>query len=199
MTMITFTETAHDKILGILKAKGQDGFAVRLRITGRDTDDFQYEFRSVERETLREGDTVLDMDGFELFVDAESLPNLNGATIDFGGLASGGFKIENPNPVWTSEAARRVAEVINTQINPAVAAHSGRIALVDVKDDIAYVKMEGGCQGCGLAGVTLSQGIQKQIMGQVPEILSVVDITHHAEGENPFYVKGQAGESPVSR
>lgn len=196
---ITFTETAHDKILGLLKAKGQDGFAVRLRITGRDTDDFLYEFRSVEQGTRREGDTVLNMDGFDLFVDAESLPHLDGATIDLGGLAGGGFKIDNPNPVWTSEIARKVAEVINTQINPAVAAHSGRIALVDVEDDVAYVKMEGGCQGCGLAGVTLSQGIQKQIMGQVPEVKSVVDVTHHAQGENPYYAKGQAGQSPVTR
>lgn len=195
--MITFTETAREKLLGVLSAKGQDGFAVRIRITGRDTDDFIYEFRSVEEATRREDDIVLDMGGFQMFVDPESAAHLEGAVIDFTGL-SGGFKIENPNPVWMSDVARRVAEVISTQINPAVAAHSGSITLVDVRDDVAYIRMQGGCQGCGLAGVTLTQGVERQIKGQVPEIQRVVDVTAHEKGERPFYEKGAAGQSPVT-
>lgn len=196
--MITFTETAREKVLGILNAKGQDGFAVRIRITGRDTNDFIYEFRSVEEATQREGDIVLDMGGFHLFVDPESAAHLDGAVIDFKGLAGGGFKIENPNPVWTSDVARRVAEVISTQINPAIAAHSGSITLVDVRDKVAYIRMQGGCQGCGMAGVTLTQGVERQIKGQVPEIQQVVDVTAHEKGERPFYAKGAAGQSPVA-
>lgn len=196
--MITFTQAARDRILEILTAKGQDGFAVRLRVVGRDTDDFIYEFRSVEEATRREGDTVLDMGGFNLFVDEESAANLQGAVIDFSGLAGGGFKIENPNPVWTSDTARRVAEVLSTQINPAVAAHSGRITLVDVRDSVAYIRMQGGCQGCGLAGVTLTQGVERQIKSQVPEIEAVVDVTRHEEGARPFYAQGAAGQSPVT-
>lgn len=196
--MITFTEPAREKILELMHAKRQAGFAVRIRITGRDADDFAYEFRSVEAATRRADDLVLDMGGFDLFVDPASAEHLDGAVIDFAGLAGGGFKIENPNPVWTDDTARRVAEVISTQINPAVAAHSGKIALVDVRDGTAYVQMQGGCQGCGLAGVTLAQGIERQIKDQVPEIAAVVDVTQHAEGENPFYVKGEAGQSPVT-
>ncbi|HQA69827.1 MAG TPA: NifU family protein, partial [Aggregatilineales bacterium] len=162
--MITFTDAARDKILETLRAKGQDGFAVRIRITGRDTDEFIYEFRSVEMATRREDDLVLDMGGFNLLVDPESAEHLQGSVID---LSRTGFKIDNPNPVWTDDLARRVAEVISTQINPAVAAHSGRITLVDVRDNKAYIRMQGGCQGCGLAGVTLTQGVERQIRGQV--------------------------------
>lgn len=196
--MITFTDAAHDKILETLQAKGQDGFAVRIRITGRDTDEFIYDFRSVEMATRREDDLVLDMGGFNLLVDPESAEHLHGAVIDFAG-PRGGFKIDNPNPVWTNDVARRVAEVISTQINPAVAAHSGRITLVDVRDNKAYIRMQGGCQGCGLAGVTLTQGVERQIRGQVPEIEAVIDVTRHEEGERPFYQRGQAGASPVAR
>lgn len=195
--MLTFTDSAREKIRGILQAKGQDGYAVRLRITGRDTDDFLYEFRSVERATRRADDLVVDAGGFEVLVDPESAPHLEGAEVDFAGLAGGGFKIENPNPVWEDDTAREVARVIAEQINPGVAAHSGRITLVDVKDGEAFIRMQGGCQGCGLAGVTLRMGVEKAIREAVPAIERVVDITEHEQGAAPYYT-GTAGQSPVA-
>jgi len=47
--------------------------------------------------------------------------------------------------------------------------------------------MSGGCQGCGLAKVTLSQGIAVAIQDAVPEVLEIVDVTDHASGSNPYY------------
>lgn len=196
--MLTFTDAAREKIESILQAKGQAGYAVRLRITGRDTDDFLYEFRSVERATRRADDLVIDAGQFEVLVDPESAPHLEGAVVDFGGLATGGFKIDNPNPVWQDEVARAVAEVIAEKINPGVAAHSGRITLVDVKNGEAFIRMQGGCQGCGLAGVTLRMGVEKAIKEAVPTIERVVDITEHEQGHAPYYT-GAAGQSPVAQ
>jgi Fe/S biogenesis protein NfuA len=196
--MLIFTDSAREKIEGILQAKGQAGYAVRLRITGRDTDEFLYEFRSVERATRRADDLVIDAGGFEVFVDPESAPHLEGAEVDFAGLAGGGFKIENPNPVWEDDMSRAVAKVIAEKINPGVAAHSGRITLVDVKNGEALIRMQGGCQGCGLAGVTLRMGVEKAIKEEVPEIERVVDITEHEEGQTPYYT-GSAGQSPVAQ
>jgi Fe/S biogenesis protein NfuA len=195
--VITLTESAQAKIQEILASKGQEGFAVRLRIKGRTTDAFLYEFRSVEEATRLENDVVVDGDDFHLFIDADSADLLNGATIDFGGLGAGGFKIDNPNPVWVDEIAKRVSDVIHNQINPAVAMHSGEITLVDVRDNTVYIRMQGGCQGCGMAGVTLRQGIEKQIRQQVPEIKGIVDVTMHDQGESPYYAPDQAGASPV--
>jgi Fe/S biogenesis protein NfuA len=194
---LTFTPAAQVKIRDILRAKGQAGFAVRMRVVGRDTDNFQYEFRSVEEATRRPDDVVLSVEGFSVFVDPESARHLNGAAIDFGGLGSGGFRIENPNPVWTDETARAVARVIAEQINPAIAAHSGSVTLVDVRDDTVYVRLNGGCQGCGAAGITLKLGIERQIRQAVPNIQSVVDLTEHDKGHTPFYAPGQTGRSPV--
>ncbi len=197
--MLTFTEAAQERIRAILRSKGQEGFAVRLRITGRDTESFIYEFRTVEEATRRPDDLIIACEGFNVFIDAESAPHLEGAVVDFGGLGSGGFKIDNPNPVWTDETARRVAAVIAEQINPALAIHSGSVTLVDVRDNVAYIRMQGGCQGCGLAGVTLRQGIERQIKQQVPQIAAVVDVTRHDEGKTPYYTPGQAGQSPLAR
>ncbi len=196
--MLTFTEVARARIAEILEAKGQAGFAVRLRVIGRDTDRFLYEFRSVEQATRRADDLVIDMGAFSVFIDPESMLHLKGATIDFGGLNEGGFKIDNPNPVWTDDTARQVAQVIAERINPAIAAHSGKITLLDVRDNVAYIRMQGGCQGCGMAGVTLRLGIKRQIQEAIPQITDVVDLTEHERGTNPYYVPGQAGQSPVA-
>ncbi|NIV57136.1 MAG: hypothetical protein GWN07_23930, partial [Actinobacteria bacterium] len=59
--------------------------------------------------------------------------------------------------------ADRIREVLDTQINPAIAGHGGFAELVAVEDDTAFLRMGGGCQGCGLAQVTLSQGIEVAI------------------------------------
>jgi Fe/S biogenesis protein NfuA len=65
--------------------------------------------------------------------------------------------------------------------------HGGSAELVAVEDTTAYVRLGGGCVGCGMATVTLSQGIEVAIKEAVPEILSVVDVTDHASGTNPYY------------
>ena len=72
-------------------------------------------------------------------------------------------------------------------MNPAVAAHGGRISLVDVQDDTVYIRLEGGCQGCGMAEATLKQGVEVEIKQAVPSITAVLDVTDHAGGSNPYY------------
>ena len=197
--MFTFTQSAQEKITRMLNEKGQDSYAVRVRVLGRDVDTFVYDFRSVESATRREDDLVIDLGSFQAFIDPESALYLEGASIDFGGLGTGGFRIDNPNPVWEDETAREVAEVIAQQINPAVASHGGRIMLVDVKDNVAYIRMQGGCQGCGMAAVTLHAGVEKQIREKIPSITGVVDVTRHEEGPSPYYEQGAEGESPVKQ
>ena len=80
-----------------------------------------------------------------------------------------------------------VIQVLEEQINPAIAAHGGRADLVAVEEDTAYLRLSGGCAGCGLAAVTLSQGIEVAIRESVPEIVNIVDVTDHASGTNPYY------------
>lgn len=83
--------------------------------------------------------------------------------------------------------AEAVQLLLEDKVNPAVAAHGGRITLVDVADHVAYLKMEGGCQGCSASAVTLQQGVKNAILTEVPSIQGVVDVTDHAAGMNPFF------------
>jgi Fe-S cluster biogenesis protein NfuA len=88
---------------------------------------------------------------------------------------------------------RAILQVLDERINPSIASHGGHISLIDVKDDRAYVRLEGGCQGCGMADVTLKQGVEVEIKNVVPNIIAVLDVTDHAEGSNPYYSPGKGG------
>ena len=88
-----------------------------------------------------------------------------------------------------------VYNLLEESINPSVAAHGGHIALIDVADHIAFIRLEGGCQGCGMADVTLKHGVEVAILKEVPSIVEVRDATDHAGGENPFYEADKAGLS----
>jgi len=85
------------------------------------------------------------------------------------------------------DVAQRVIQVLDQQVNPAIAAHGGHAELVAVEEDAAYLRLGGGCQGCGMATVTLGQGIEVAILEAVPEITRVVDVTDHAVGTNPYF------------
>ena len=78
--------------------------------------------------------------------------------------------------------------MLETRINPAIAAHGGYITLIDIQEHIAYVEMSGGCQGCGMADATLKQGVEVEIKTAVPAIERVLDVTDHAGGTNPYYI-----------
>ncbi len=80
-----------------------------------------------------------------------------------------------------------IEEIFNTQVNPAVAQHGGKVELVDVQDMTVVVRMMGGCQGCGMANVTLRQGIEASLKRQLPGLKGIKDITDHASGTNPYF------------
>ncbi len=85
------------------------------------------------------------------------------------------------------DLAGRIQTILDAEINPAVAAHRGHIRLVDVTDGRVQLRLEGGCQGCNLAQVTLRQGIEPMLRERLVDVVSVVDVTNHAEGGEPFY------------
>lgn len=80
-----------------------------------------------------------------------------------------------------------IRDLLDREINPAVAQHGGFVELIDVRRNTVYLRLGGGCQGCGAADVTLKQGIEKAIRNLVPAVGEILDTTDHAAGRNPYY------------
>jgi Fe/S biogenesis protein NfuA len=193
--VLTFTDAARQRVTEFLANQGRPGLALRVAVAGRTAGGFRYQLGIVEEATRDADDVDLDAGPFKVLIDRESLEDMRGAEVDFVETAGGGgLQINNPNPVWRDPLALRVQEVIDQRINPGVAQHGGFIELLGVKDDKVYIRMGGGCVGCGMADVTLKQGVETLITQEVPEITAVIDETDHASGENPYYrpAKGAA-------
>ncbi|SLN25845.1 NifU family protein [Oceanibacterium hippocampi] len=92
-----------------------------------------------------------------------------------------------PKPGLGTDRGQAIARFLDERINPSVASHGGHIALVDVQDDRVFIRLEGGCHGCGMADVTLKQGVEVEIKRAFPDISAVLDVTDHASGNNPYY------------
>ncbi len=107
------------------------------------------------------------------------------------------YRDAQPKPGLETPEGKAIKQVLDERINPAVAAHGGHIALVDVQGDRVYIRLEGGCQGCGMADVTLKQGVEVEIRRVAPAIAAVLDVTDHAGGTNPYYQPGKGGATAV--
>jgi len=93
--------------------------------------------------------------------------------------------------VSDDELYERVSDLFEQQVNPMVARHGGRVELIDVQDAVVLLRMGGGCQGCGMASVTLRQGIEGMLTQYLPEVKGIVDITDHASGTNPYFASAK--------
>jgi len=89
------------------------------------------------------------------------------------------------------EIREKVQAVLDSQINPGVASHGGFVQLVEVRENNVFVQLGGGCQGCGMANVTLRQGVETAIRKAVPEVGAIFDATDHAAGRNPYYASSK--------
>jgi len=103
------------------------------------------------------------------------------------GFALSQEQIEDRMMLMGRGTKEKVQYLLAHKINPGVAAHAGFVELIDVKDNNVYIRLGGGCQGCGAADFTLRQGIEAIIRKEVPEIDQILDITDHAAGLNPYY------------
>lgn len=209
--MSTATSTATAAVLGVtpaalavvLQARSDEadaeGLALWVEVTGAANGAYTYDiyFQPAADATAR--DETVQVGELTVVVPERSVARIRGARLDWSDDGDGGLVILNPNtpPVTTrpsppagdltSDLARRVLAVLDEQINPSIASHGGRADLVSVDDGVAYLRLSGGCQGCGMASVTLSQGIEVALRDEVPEITRVVDVTDHAGGANPYF------------
>lgn len=193
--MISFTDTAKDRVLHFIEAQRSQGVTA-LRIAGNRAEQRLW---LVKPEDKREDDLVQSEAGFDVYLDRQSAGQLDGATVDFvDGVMQSGFRLFFAGTTWDDPITQKVQDVIDRQINPGVASHGGAVTLEGVKDGVALIRFGGGCHGCGAADVTLKQGIDRMLREAVPEIVGVQDVTDHSTGENPYYAREESASSPLA-
>ena len=141
---------------------------------------------------------------FKLFVEKNSESWLDKAQIDFEENATGGALtirapgIKGSEPAADSPLDRQIEWLLDSEINPSLAAHGGRVSLVEITRNMeAVLQFGGGCHGCGMVDVTLKQGIEKTLLQKIPQLTAVIDSTDHRSGKNPYYAAGARGQSAV--
>ncbi len=180
-----------------------DDLALWLEVSGVENGAYTYDMWFQQASDAGPGDAVWKSDGLAVVVASSSIDQVRGATLDVSHLGGEqGLVMINPNspPVaraaaladipeadLSSPTAQAILQILEEEVNPQIAMHGGWADLVAFEDGTAYLRMSGGCQGCGLAKVTLSQGIAVAIQDAIPDVRDIVDVTDHASGSNPYY------------
>lgn len=193
--VIDVTPEAVNTILEIRAAEPDaDELALTVAIVGVANLQFSYELTFIPLEDAGDDDVLQRFGDLPVVVAAGSATRLEDAQIL---IRDGGLSIDNPNSPsptivagngeLTGPLAERVRTILEQHINPAIGSHGGMAQLVAVEGDTVYLRLGGGCQGCGMAAVTLRQGIEAAIKEALPEVKNVVDVTDHEAGTNPYY------------
>jgi Fe/S biogenesis protein NfuA len=204
--VLTLTEDARNVVLDAMNAETSEGLALWVEVTGTRGTGYAYDLYFSEL-SLAQDDAAIGHDGdITIVVPATSVTRLRGSRLEFASEGGGGLVLVNPNNPSPEEVNPGVpAEVLafgvngalgsvaltvlEDHINPSIAAHGGRADLVAMDEDkgVAYIKLSGGCQGCAMSRMTLSQGIETMLREEIPQLTEVLDVTDHASGVNPFY------------
>ena len=171
--------------------------ALRVAITGSNGPEFTYDLSFEDIDEARPEDHKYQVNELTVIIPKSDLENLTGATLDLpSNPMQGGLVIRNPNRPkmlegedieLTGTPGQKLQQLLDTHINPSLAAHSGYAELVKMDGTVAHILMGGGCQGCAMSAATLRQGIEVMIAEAIPEISEIVDVTDHEAGENPFF------------
>jgi len=183
------------------KEPGDKEYALFLQIDGVHGNQFTYDLSFLDINQARSDDLRLDFGNLTVIIASKDIDKFDGASLDMSDDEfAPGLTMDNPNtpspamignpadlPELKGELAEKVQAVLENQINPAIASHGGAAQLIGVEGNDIYLRLGGGCQGCGMAQVTLSQGIEASLRQAVPEIGNIIDATDHAAGENPYF------------
>jgi Fe/S biogenesis protein NfuA len=207
--ILKLTDEARNVVLDALANEAQgDDLALWVEVTGTRGAGYSYDLFFSDRADAPSDAAIGSDGGVTIVIPLQSVERLRGSRLEFASEGGGGLVLVNPNAPTPEEINPGVpseilalglegplavfaVSVLEQHVNPSIASHGGRADLValDEEKKIAYVKLSGGCQGCAMSRMTLSDGIEATLRDAIPELTGVVDVTDHASGVNPFYSK----------
>ena len=197
--MIDISESAQTHFRRLIEREGIQGLGVRLSAVHAGTPRADVRLEFAEPADLAGVEWAIDCDGFTLWLEAASAAFLEGASIDYETRATGGQlqirapRIKGQAPSESAGLVERVRYVIDNEVNPQLASHRGHVTLESVDaEGVVYLRFGGGCHGCGMADVTLKQGIERTLIEKAPGVTAVRDATDHASGAAPYIPRDSA-------
>ena len=194
--MIQISESAQSHFRRLIEREALPGLGVRLSALHPGTPRADVRLEFAEPADLHGDEWAVDCEGFTLWLDASSVTYLDGAEIDYTQQTTGGQlqirapKIKGQAPGESASMVERVRWVVEHEINPQLAQHKGHVSVREVTaDGVVILNFGGGCHGCGMADVTLKQGIEKTLLEKVPGVIAVRDATDHASGAAPYIAR----------
>lgn len=197
--MINISESAQRHFLKLIEREALPGLGVRLSAVHPGTPRADVRLEFAEPGDLHGDEWAIDCEGFTLWLDAASVTFLDGAEIDYETQSTGGQlqirapRIKGEAPADSASLVERVHWIVEQEINPQLAAHRGHVSVQEVTaEGVVLLRFGGGCHGCGMADVTLKQGIEKTLMTKVAGVTAVRDATDHASGSAPYIPRDTA-------
>ena len=197
--MIQISESAQSHFRRLIEREALPGLGVRLSAVHPGTPRADVRLGFAEPGDLQGDEWAVDCEGFTLWLDAGSVRFLDGAEIDYATQATGGQlqirapKIKGVAPDAAASLVERVQWVVEQEINPQLAQHRGHVSVHEVTaEGVVILGFGGGCHGCGMADVTLKQGIEKTLLEKVPGVTAVRDATDHASGTAPYIARSSS-------
>ena len=197
--MINISESAQTHFRKLIEREALPGLGVRLSAVNPGTARADVRLEFAEPADLQGDEWAVDCEGFTLWLDAGSVSYLDGAEIDYETRDTGGQlqirapKIKGVVPGDSASLVERVQWLVENEINPQLAQHRGHVSVQEVTSDgVVVLRFGGGCHGCGMADVTLKQGIEKTLLEKVPGVTAVRDATDHDTGVAPYIPRDAA-------
>jgi len=192
--MVNITEAAQEYLTELLSKQDVEGIAVRIFILDAGTPRAETCISFCRPGEEKSDDETESYKGFTAYIEQRSIPFLEDAVVDFQKDSMGGqLTIKAPNsrmPKISDDSSleERINYVLYNEINPGLASHGGHVSLEEIfEESVAVLRFGGGCQGCGMVDVTLKEGVEKTLLGQIPQLTEVRDVTDHSVKENAYY------------
>ena len=197
--MIQISESAQSHFRRLIEREALPGLGVRLSAVHPGTAKADVRLEFAEPGDLLGDEWAIDCEGFTLWLEAASISYLDSAEIDYENKGTGGQlqirapKIKGEVPAQSASLVERVLWIVEHEINPQLAQHRGNVAVQEVTaEGVVVLRFGGGCHGCGMADVTLKQGIEKTLLEKVPGVTAVRDATDHDSGDAPYISRDDA-------